>query len=65
MSKSNAAVDALVKAQTHLRRASRRLPQQGRRVRFTTVAPLMTELQESQDAHQLGRAVRRYAGIEL
>jgi len=39
--------------------------QQGRRVRFTTVAALVTELQESQDAHQLGRAVRRYSGIEL
>jgi len=38
---------------------------QGRRVRFTTVAALVTELQESQDAHQLGRAVRRYSGIEL
>ncbi len=39
--------------------------QQGRRVRFTTVASLVTELQDAMDAHQLGRIVRRYAGIEL
>lgn len=39
--------------------------QQGRRVRFTSVAGLVTELQEAQDAHQLGRVVRRSAGIEL
>lgn len=38
---------------------------QGRRVRFTTVAALVTELQEAGDAHHLGRAVRRYGGIEL
>ncbi len=29
------------------------------------MAALVTELQESQDAHQLGRAVRHYSGIEL
>ena len=39
--------------------------QQGRRVRFTTVAGLVNELQEAQDGHQLSRVVRRYAGIEL
>ena len=38
---------------------------QGRRVRFSTVAALVNELQEAQDAHQLSRVVRRYAGIEL
>lgn len=38
---------------------------QGRRVRFTTVAALVTELQEAQETHQLVRTVRRYAGIEL
>ncbi len=38
---------------------------QGRRVRFTTVAALVNELQEAQDEHQLSRVVRRYAGIEL
>ena len=36
-----------------------------RRVRFSTVAALVNELQEAQDAHQLSRVVRRYAGIEL
>ena len=39
--------------------------QQGRRVRFSTVAALVNELEEAQDAHQLSRVVRRYAGIEL
>ena len=39
--------------------------QQGRRVRFSTVAGLVNELQEAQDGHQLSRVVRRYAGIEL
>ena len=39
--------------------------QQGRRVRFSTVAALVNELQEAQDDHQLSRVVRRYAGIEL
>lgn len=39
--------------------------QQGRRVRFTTVAALVNELHEAQDAHQLSRVVRRYSGIEL
>ena len=39
--------------------------QQGRRVRFITVAALVTELQEAHELHQLGRVVRRYAGIEL
>jgi DNA replication protein DnaC len=39
--------------------------QQGRRVRFTTVAALVNELEEARDAHQLSRIVRRYAGIEL
>lgn len=39
--------------------------QQGRRVRFSTVAALVNELQEAQDGQQLSRVVRRYAGIEL
>ena len=39
--------------------------QQGHRVRFISVAALVTELQDAIDAHQLGRVVRRYAGIEL
>ena len=39
--------------------------QQGRRVRFSTVAAMVNELQEAQDDHQLSRVVRRYAGIEL
>lgn len=38
---------------------------QGRRVRFISVAALVTELQEAQEARQLVRTVRRYAGIEL
>ena len=39
--------------------------QQGRRVRFCTVAALVNELEEARDGHQLSRVVRRYAGIEL
>jgi DNA replication protein DnaC len=39
--------------------------QQGRRVRFCTVAALVNELEEARDGHQLSRLVRRYAGIEL
>ena len=39
--------------------------QQGRRVRFTTVAALVNELEEARDTHQLARVVRRYSGIEM
>lgn len=38
---------------------------QGRRVRFTTAAGLITELVEAQDAHELGRVVRRYSKVSL
>jgi DNA replication protein DnaC len=38
---------------------------QGRRVRFTTAAGLVTELVEAQDAHELGRVVRRYGKVSL
>lgn len=38
---------------------------QGRRVRFISVAALVTELEEAREARQLVRTVRRYAGIEL
>jgi len=39
--------------------------QQGRRVRFTTLAGLATELQEADSRRELGRVVGRYARIEL
>ena len=39
--------------------------QQGRRVRFTTFAAVVNELEEARDNHQLSRIVRRYSGIEL
>jgi DNA replication protein DnaC len=38
---------------------------QGRRVRFATAAGLITELVEAQDAHELGRTVRRYGNVDL
>ena len=38
---------------------------QGRRVRFTTTAGLVTELVEAQDAQELGRVVRRYSKVSL
>jgi DNA replication protein DnaC len=38
---------------------------QGRRVRFVTAAALVTELAEAQDAHELGRTVRRYGNVDL
>ncbi len=38
---------------------------QGRRVRFTTAAGLVTELVEAQDAQELGRVVRRYSKVSL
>jgi DNA replication protein DnaC len=39
--------------------------QQGRRVRFTTLAALATELQEADSRRELGRVVGRYARTEL
>jgi len=39
--------------------------QQGRRVRFTTLAGLATELQEAESRRELGRVVGRYARTEL
>ncbi len=39
--------------------------QQGRRVRFTTLAALATELQEAESRRELARIVGRYARIEL
>jgi len=39
--------------------------QQGRRVRFTTLAGLANELQEADSRRELGRVVARYARIEL
>jgi DNA replication protein DnaC len=39
--------------------------QQGRRVRFTTLAGLANELQEAESRRQLGRVVGRYARTEL
>ena len=39
--------------------------QQGRRVRFTTLAGLANELQEAQSRRELARVVGRYARIEL
>jgi DNA replication protein DnaC len=39
--------------------------QQGRRVRFTTLAALATELQEADSRKELGRVVGRYARTEL
>jgi DNA replication protein DnaC len=39
--------------------------QQGRRVRFTTLAGLANELQEAEGRRELGRVVGRYARTEL
>ena len=39
--------------------------QQGRRVRFTTLAALANELQEAESRRELGRVVARYARTEL
>ena len=39
--------------------------QQGRRVRFTTLAGLANELQEAQSRRELARVVARYARTEL
>ena len=39
--------------------------QQGRRVRFTTLAQLANELQEAESRRELARVVGRYARIEL
>jgi DNA replication protein DnaC len=39
--------------------------QQGRRVRFTTLAGLATELQEADSRKELGRVVGRYSRIEV
>src|SRR5207248_3332364 len=39
--------------------------QQGRRVRFTTLAALANELQEAESRRELQRVVSRYARIEL
>lgn len=39
--------------------------QQGRRVRFTTLASLANELQEAESRRELGRVVGRYARTEL
>ena len=39
--------------------------QQGRRVRFTTLAALANELQEAESRRELARVVSRYARIEL
>lgn len=38
---------------------------EGRRVRFTTAAGLVTELVEARDAHELGRVIGRYGRIDL
>jgi DNA replication protein DnaC len=38
---------------------------QGRRVKFTTAAGLITELVEARDAQELGRVVRRYSKVSL
>ncbi len=38
---------------------------QGRRVKFTTAAGLVTELVEARDAQELGRVVRRYSKVSL
>jgi len=38
---------------------------QGRPVRFTTAAGLVTELVEAKDAQELGRVVRRYSKVSL
>jgi DNA replication protein DnaC len=38
---------------------------QGRRVKFTTAAGLVTELVEARDAMELGRVVRRYSKVSL
>jgi DNA replication protein DnaC len=39
--------------------------QQGRRVRFTTVAALVADLEEARQDHLLSRLIRRHAGIDL
>jgi DNA replication protein DnaC len=39
--------------------------QQGRRVRFTTLAGLATELQEAESRRELARVVGRYSRIEV
>ncbi|HLB04577.1 MAG TPA: ATP-binding protein, partial [Gaiellaceae bacterium] len=39
--------------------------QQGRRVRFTTLAQLANELQEAESRRELARVIGRYARIEL
>jgi DNA replication protein DnaC len=39
--------------------------QQGRRVRFTTLAALANELQEADSRRELGRVVGRYTRVEL
>jgi DNA replication protein DnaC len=39
--------------------------QQGRRVRFTTLAALANELQEAESRRELGRVVGRYTRVEL
>jgi DNA replication protein DnaC len=39
--------------------------QQGRRVRFTTLAALANELQEAESRRELARVVGRYARVEL
>jgi DNA replication protein DnaC len=39
--------------------------QQGRRVRFTTAATLVTELVEARDSRQLGSVVNRYSRVEV
>ncbi len=39
--------------------------QQGRRVKFSTVAGLVTELVEARDSQELGRVVRRYSKVDL
>ena len=39
--------------------------QQGRRVRFTTLAALANELQEAESRKELGRVVGRYARTEV
>lgn len=38
---------------------------QGRRVKFTTAAGLVTELVEARDSQELGRVVRRYSKVSL
>jgi DNA replication protein DnaC len=52
-------------AKTHLAISLAVLAQQGRRVRFTTLAALANELQAAETRRELGRVIARYARTEL